>query len=108
VECCCSHQIDLNGCAGMNLASTTKHIMTILLMRYFLHQTYPCLASWTLQSEKIIVTTALSQLLIFCLFQFNLKRGGQRVATMLMYLSDGVEGGETFFPSVRTFSIIYL
>jgi prolyl 4-hydroxylase len=34
------------------------------------------------------------------LFQFNLKRGGQRVATMLMYLSDGVEGGETFFPSV--------
>jgi prolyl 4-hydroxylase len=40
--------------------------------------------------------------------EFNLKRGGQRVATMLMYLSDGVEGGETFFPSVRTFSIIYL
>ncbi|CAK9225688.1 unnamed protein product [Sphagnum troendelagicum] len=32
--------------------------------------------------------------------EFNLKRGGQRVATMLMYLSDGVEGGETFFPSV--------
>lgn len=30
---------------------------------------------------------------------FNLKRGGQRVATMLMYLSDNVEGGETFFPS---------
>ncbi|CAA2957489.1 prolyl 4-hydroxylase 1 [Olea europaea subsp. europaea] len=29
---------------------------------------------------------------------FNLKRGGQRVATMLMYLSDNVEGGETFFP----------
>ncbi|XP_073007478.1 prolyl 4-hydroxylase 1 isoform X3 [Typha latifolia] len=29
---------------------------------------------------------------------FNLKRGGQRIATMLMYLSDNVEGGETFFP----------
>ncbi|THU70778.1 hypothetical protein C4D60_Mb08t28590 [Musa balbisiana] len=29
---------------------------------------------------------------------FNLKRGGQRVATMLMYLSDDVEGGETYFP----------
>ncbi|XP_051118320.1 prolyl 4-hydroxylase 1 isoform X2 [Andrographis paniculata] len=29
---------------------------------------------------------------------FNLKFGGQRVATMLMYLSDGVEGGETYFP----------
>lgn len=29
---------------------------------------------------------------------FNLKRGGQRVATMLMYLTDDVEGGETFFP----------
>ncbi|KAL6970856.1 Prolyl 4-hydroxylase 1, variant 3 [Sarracenia purpurea var. burkii] len=29
---------------------------------------------------------------------FNLKRGGQRVATMLMYLSDNVEGGETYFP----------
>ncbi|GLT85089.1 hypothetical protein SLE2022_032910 [Rubroshorea leprosula] len=29
---------------------------------------------------------------------FNLKYGGQRIATMLMYLSDGVEGGETYFP----------
>ncbi|KAJ7562914.1 hypothetical protein O6H91_03G088800 [Diphasiastrum complanatum] len=34
--------------------------------------------------------------------EFNLKRGGQRVATMLMYLSDGVEGGETFFPAIGT------
>lgn len=32
--------------------------------------------------------------------QFNLKRGGQRVATMLMYLTDDVEGGETYFPLV--------
>uniref|UniRef100_A0A6N2MBZ3 Uncharacterized protein n=1 Tax=Salix viminalis TaxID=40686 RepID=A0A6N2MBZ3_SALVM len=30
--------------------------------------------------------------------QFNLKSGGQRIATMLMYLSDTVEGGETYFP----------
>ncbi|KAG0584102.1 hypothetical protein M758_3G185000 [Ceratodon purpureus] len=30
--------------------------------------------------------------------EFNLKRGGQRVATMLMYLTEGVEGGETIFP----------
>ncbi|KAL8026625.1 hypothetical protein ABFX02_14G040700 [Erythranthe guttata] len=29
---------------------------------------------------------------------YNLKYGGQRVATMLMYLSDNVEGGETYFP----------
>ncbi|XP_034686067.1 prolyl 4-hydroxylase 1 [Vitis riparia] len=29
---------------------------------------------------------------------FNLKRGGQRVATMLIYLSDTLEGGETYFP----------
>lgn len=29
---------------------------------------------------------------------YNLKRGGQRVATILMYLSDNVEGGETHFP----------
>ncbi|KAG9140306.1 hypothetical protein Leryth_023937 [Lithospermum erythrorhizon] len=29
---------------------------------------------------------------------FNIKHGGQRVATMLMYLSDNVEGGETYFP----------
>lgn len=35
--------------------------------------------------------------------QFNLKRGGQRVATMLMYLTDNVEGGETFFPMVNAF-----
>ncbi|XP_043722929.1 prolyl 4-hydroxylase 1 isoform X3 [Telopea speciosissima] len=33
---------------------------------------------------------------------FNLKRGGQRVATMLMYLSDNVEGGETYFPMAGT------
>nr|GMD72244.1 prolyl 4-hydroxylase 1 [Ipomoea batatas] len=30
--------------------------------------------------------------------QFNIKAGGQRIATMLMYLSDNVEGGETYFP----------
>ncbi|GER55543.1 2-oxoglutarate (2OG) and Fe(II)-dependent oxygenase superfamily protein [Striga asiatica] len=33
---------------------------------------------------------------------FNLKHGGQRVATMLMYLSDNVEGGETYFPQAGT------
>lgn len=31
--------------------------------------------------------------------QFNLKRGGQRVATLLMYLSSPEKGGETIFPS---------
>lgn len=31
--------------------------------------------------------------------EFNLKRGGQRVATMLMYLRTPDEGGETIFPS---------
>lgn len=36
------------------------------------------------------------------LWQYNLKRGGQRIATMLMYLSDDVEGGETYFPMVMT------
>ncbi|CAM6034340.1 unnamed protein product [Sphagnum compactum] len=30
--------------------------------------------------------------------EFNFKSGGQRVATMLMYLSYRVEGGETYFP----------
>ncbi|KAJ3675703.1 hypothetical protein LUZ60_004745 [Juncus effusus] len=30
--------------------------------------------------------------------EFNLKRGGQRIATMLMYLTEDVEGGETHFP----------
>ncbi|KAL6851552.1 hypothetical protein ACP4OV_020485 [Aristida adscensionis] len=29
---------------------------------------------------------------------FSLQYGGQRVATMLMYLTNGVEGGETHFP----------
>ncbi|KAM2087607.1 hypothetical protein ACFX1T_031774 [Malus domestica] len=33
---------------------------------------------------------------------FNLKRGGQRVATILMYLSDNVEGGETIFPTASS------
>ncbi|CAN1745709.1 Prolyl 4-hydroxylase 1 [Linum perenne] len=33
---------------------------------------------------------------------FNIQRGGQRVATMLMYLSDNVEGGETYFPLAGT------
>ncbi|XWS13242.1 hypothetical protein CRYUN_Cryun36dG0020700 [Craigia yunnanensis] len=33
---------------------------------------------------------------------FNLKHGGQRIATMLMYLSDDVEGGETNFPMAGT------
>ncbi|XP_054821304.1 prolyl 4-hydroxylase 1-like isoform X2 [Prosopis cineraria] len=30
---------------------------------------------------------------------FNLKKGGQRIATMLMYIGDNVEGGETYFPA---------
>lgn len=30
--------------------------------------------------------------------EFNVKHGGQRIATMLMYLSDNVKGGETYFP----------
>lgn len=32
--------------------------------------------------------------------EFNTKRGGQRVATFLMYLTEGMQGGETFFPWV--------
>ena len=32
--------------------------------------------------------------------QFNIKRGGQRVATFLMFLTEAMEGGETYFPWV--------
>ncbi|KAK8609854.1 hypothetical protein V6N13_093266 [Hibiscus sabdariffa] len=38
---------------------------------------------------------------VYPMIQFNVMRG-QRIATMLMYLSDDVEGGETYFPKAGT------
>lgn len=76
-------------------ASVTFHFYSLahgsdLLLFIFLEQ--------LVSIVRYLVCTSFLCLMIST--QFNLKRGGQRVATMLMYLTDDVEGGETYFPLV--------
>nr|CAD1830731.1 unnamed protein product [Ananas comosus var. bracteatus] len=43
----------------------------------------------------------------YFLDEFNTKNGGQRMATLLMYLSDVEEGGETIFPMPKAIAALY-
>lgn len=76
--------------------------MTTLLIKYVFHLPCAFIASHHISFD--INSTIYGELLCAkggsILLQFNIKAGGQRIATMLMYLSDNVEGGETYFPMV--------